>query len=115
MPIFDYRCPIGHVTEHYVGISEEVPTQQCWCSLVACKVFSPGIGRMLSMEEGKEQVIRNLEVLGEGNESTGPVRITSPDAHRRAMKRAGVREVTASDYDKLRLRDRAKTKPERWF
>lgn len=103
------------MTEHIVGINEEALTQQCHCGLVAIRQFTPGIGRMLTLEESSTKLIHNLEVLGPNGESTGPVRVSSENERRRAMKRARVREVTAADFDKLRFRDRAKNKPKRWF
>ena len=78
-------------------------------------MFSPGAGRLLALEEAKERYVWNLEPTVEpGQHSKGPVRVASPSQHREAMKRAGVREPVASDWDRLKLRDRAKTKPKRW-
>jgi len=89
MILFDFECSQGHLGEHLVNTNES----QVVCSTcrgAAFKVFTPTVGRALFFEEGRTRTISNLEVLGSGNISEGPVRISSRQQHIDAMKRAGV-------------------------
>ncbi len=88
--IFDFQCPKGHIEEHYLWPSENVPgvSFDCGaCGEKATKIFSPGKG-LLWFEEGRPRTICNL-----GPE---PITITSHKQHREAMKKAGVTEAGAS-------------------
>lgn len=116
MPLYEHRCLNGHVRDVFEHTRDDLgcDTTICGeCGSTMALVQSYGRG-LLYFEEGKERIIRNLEVLEPGNNPTGPVRVASPKDHERAMKRAGVREPVAADWDKLRLRDRAKKKTGRW-
>ena len=90
MILFDFKCEQGHVTEQLVANSTKVMAPCGDCGRSAHKVFSPAIGRALFFEEGRTRTIANLETLGPGNISSGPVRISSRQQHIDAMKRAGV-------------------------
>ena len=93
MILFDFKCEQGHVTEQLVTNSTKTMAPCRDCGRPAHKIFTPAIGRALFFEEGRTRTIANLETLGDGNVSNGPVRISSSQQHKDAMKRAGVSEA----------------------
>lgn len=114
--LYEFQCINGHkrdVFEHHPDDKgcETIFCKECGHSMAPVPTYGRGL---LYFEEGKERVIHNLEVLGPHNKPSGPVRVASHKDHERAMKRAGVRSPTAADWDKLKLRDRAKEKTGRW-
>lgn len=116
MPLYEYECINGHKREGFEHHPDDLgcTTMVCdECGHTMAPIPSYGKG-LLQFEESKERIIHNLEILGPGNIPSDPVRVASPKDHEKAMKRAGVREPTASDWDKMQLRDRAKKKPGRW-
>jgi len=93
MILFDFKCEQGHVTEQLVTDSTKTMAPCRDCQRPAHKIWSPAIGRALFFEEGRTRKIDNLETLGPGNVSNGPVYISSRQQHKDAMKRAGVTEA----------------------
>ena len=91
MPLYDYRCPAGHVEDgRYVVRSTEADSQVCRvCGALTIKQFSVGAGRMLFFEEGRA---RHISELGDGK-----VPITSYKQHTQMMKEAGVDYATKDD------------------
>lgn len=87
MPLYIFRCELGHELEAYVRSYAEVRTMWSQCPQCLRKMtYKPTCGGrgMLWAEEGRPRVIENL---GEK-----PIVVTSRKAHQEAMKRAGVLE-----------------------
>ena len=93
--LFDFKCTEGHIVEQLVN-GQELTAPICGvCGRPAHQIFTPAAGRALYFEEGRTRTIQNLETLGPGNVSNGPVRVSSRKQHQEAMKRAGVTEAGA--------------------
>ena len=91
--LFDFKCTEGHIVEQLVNGQEPTAPICGVCRSPAHQIFTPTVGRALYFEEGRTRTIQNLETLGPGNVSNGPVRVSSRKQHQEAMKRAGVCEA----------------------
>ena len=91
MPLYDYKCPVGHVeSDRYVAAASQSDNQTCReCGATTTKQFSVGAGRMLFFEQGRARRIIPLD--------GGRTEITSYKQHSRMMKEQGVEYATKDD------------------
>ena len=86
MPIYEYRCLVGHRQEHYVHRAEQAPAQyDCeQCLLSASRLFpTPNTQQYFSESSGR--IIQNL---------APGVPITSPRQHEQLMRAKGLTPAT---------------------
>ena len=84
MPLFDFRCHLGHISEAYIPNHNEAGQTMFQCHCGHLMYYEPSCaGRgLLWAEEGRPRTIWNL-----GPE---PVTVRSLAEHKAAMKKAGV-------------------------